>query len=221
MQVAHPRHRAGACTLNAVGLLPVSRAWRCEGRPPLLHHLMCVETFTLPYLVQESVLLAGIAFSLPTPSPGMRRPSTLPSPCDKRRVGGGTLGFWKLFCEFKAAVGERNPETQTPFRYAICVTESAAAAQRLAASIAARHGRVSGGWAAVAARGGESEALGVLEGERARRSGVDDPRGDAAQPDGRESLRRLVALDGARHRRRLALWVLVGNAARRNHHLVR
>ena len=45
MQVAHPRHRAGACTLNAVGLLlPVSRAWRCEGRPPLPHHFVCVET---------------------------------------------------------------------------------------------------------------------------------------------------------------------------------
>ena len=50
VQVAHPRHRAGACTLNAVGLLPVSRAWRCEGRPPLPHHFVCVETFTLPYL---------------------------------------------------------------------------------------------------------------------------------------------------------------------------
>jgi len=36
VQVAHPRHRAGACTLNAVGLLsPVRvRAWRCEGRAP-------------------------------------------------------------------------------------------------------------------------------------------------------------------------------------------
>ena len=26
------------------------RAWRCEGRPPLPHHFVCVETFTLPYL---------------------------------------------------------------------------------------------------------------------------------------------------------------------------
>ena len=26
------------------------RAWRCEGRPPLPHHLVCVERFTLPYL---------------------------------------------------------------------------------------------------------------------------------------------------------------------------
>ena len=50
----HTTHRSptrtGPCTLNAVGLLPVSRAWRCEGRPPLPHHLVCVETFTLPYL---------------------------------------------------------------------------------------------------------------------------------------------------------------------------
>ena len=54
VQVAHPRHRAGACTLNAVGLLPVSRAWRCEGRPPLPHHFVCVwrrlPDLTLPYL---------------------------------------------------------------------------------------------------------------------------------------------------------------------------
>ena len=27
LRVTHPRHRAGACTLNAVGLLLVSRAW--------------------------------------------------------------------------------------------------------------------------------------------------------------------------------------------------
>ena len=26
------------------------RAWRCEGRPPLPNHFVCVETFTLPYL---------------------------------------------------------------------------------------------------------------------------------------------------------------------------
>jgi len=57
VQVAHPRHRAGACTLNAVGLLPVSRAWRCEGRPPLPHHFVCVETFTLPYLTSLSLSL--------------------------------------------------------------------------------------------------------------------------------------------------------------------
>ena len=42
MQVAHPRHRAGACTLNAVGLLPVSRAWRCEGGSPPLAPPLCV-----------------------------------------------------------------------------------------------------------------------------------------------------------------------------------
>ena len=45
-----PGRAVRGCTLNAVGLLPVSRAWRCEGRPPLPHHFVCVETFTLPYL---------------------------------------------------------------------------------------------------------------------------------------------------------------------------
>ena len=67
MQVAHPRHRAGACTLNAVGLLPVSRAWRCEGRPPLPHHFVCVETFTLPYLDGvNAVLTKGVNAVLTT-----------------------------------------------------------------------------------------------------------------------------------------------------------
>ena len=42
--------------LNAVlGLLPVCRepcpgVERCEGRPPLPHHFVCVEMFTLPYV---------------------------------------------------------------------------------------------------------------------------------------------------------------------------
>ena len=46
-----PAHRAGACTLNAVGLLPVSRAWRCEGRPPPAPPLcVCGDVYlTLPY----------------------------------------------------------------------------------------------------------------------------------------------------------------------------
>ena len=34
MQVAHPRHRAGACTLNAVGLLPVSGRGDARVAPP-------------------------------------------------------------------------------------------------------------------------------------------------------------------------------------------
>ena len=32
------------------GSCPCVRAWRCEGRPPLPHHFVCVEKFTLPYL---------------------------------------------------------------------------------------------------------------------------------------------------------------------------
>ena len=42
---------AFTCTLNAVGLAPARvRVWRCEGRPPLPHHFVCVEKFTLPLL---------------------------------------------------------------------------------------------------------------------------------------------------------------------------
>ena len=38
------------------------RVWRCEGRPPLPHHFVCVEKFTLPYLpfpknAPESILI--------------------------------------------------------------------------------------------------------------------------------------------------------------------
>ena len=40
----------GPCTLNAVGLLAARvRGRRCEGCPPLPHHCVCVEKFTLPY----------------------------------------------------------------------------------------------------------------------------------------------------------------------------
>jgi len=56
-------HRASACTLNAVGLLPVSRAWRCEGRPPLPHHFVCVEKSTLPYLTPKGKRRSGEAHS--------------------------------------------------------------------------------------------------------------------------------------------------------------
>ena len=48
MQVAHPRHRAGACTLNAVGLLPVSGRGDARVAPPCPTTL-CVWR-RLPYL---------------------------------------------------------------------------------------------------------------------------------------------------------------------------
>ena len=39
-------------TLSYRGAPARIRAWRCEGRPPLPHHFVCVETFTyLPYLI--------------------------------------------------------------------------------------------------------------------------------------------------------------------------
>ena len=37
------------------------RAWRCEGRPPLPHHFVCVETFTLPYLTLLKALMGSNA----------------------------------------------------------------------------------------------------------------------------------------------------------------
>ena len=41
-------HRASACTLNAVGLLPVSGCGDARVAPPLPHHFVCVEEiFTL------------------------------------------------------------------------------------------------------------------------------------------------------------------------------
>ena len=56
VQVAHPQHRpplrAGACTLNAVGLPPVSGRGDARVAPPCPTTLIfvCVQTFTLPYL---------------------------------------------------------------------------------------------------------------------------------------------------------------------------
>ena len=52
-------HRASACTLNAVGLLPVSGRGDAQGRPPLPHHFVCVEKSTLPYLTHFVFEQAG------------------------------------------------------------------------------------------------------------------------------------------------------------------
>ena len=41
-------HRASACTLNAVGLLPVMSGVEMRGSLP--HHFVCVEKFTLPHV---------------------------------------------------------------------------------------------------------------------------------------------------------------------------
>ena len=54
MQVAHPRHRAGACTLNAVGLLPVSGRGDARVAPPCPTTL-CVWR-RLPYLTLQSAV---------------------------------------------------------------------------------------------------------------------------------------------------------------------
>ena len=57
-QAAHPRAPGQCLHFECRGAPARVRAWRCEGRPPLPHHFVCVEKFTLPYL------------TLAAPSPG-------------------------------------------------------------------------------------------------------------------------------------------------------
>ena len=55
-QAAHPR-APGQCLHFECRWAPARvRVWRCEGRPPLPHHFVCVEKFTLPYLTLLQVL---------------------------------------------------------------------------------------------------------------------------------------------------------------------
>ena len=51
-QAAHPRAPGQCLHFECRGAPARVRAWRCEGRPPLPHHFVCVETFTLPYLTK-------------------------------------------------------------------------------------------------------------------------------------------------------------------------
>ena len=46
-QAAHPRAPGQCLHFECRGAPARVRAWRCEGRPPLPHHFVCVETFTL------------------------------------------------------------------------------------------------------------------------------------------------------------------------------
>ena len=48
-QAAHPRAPGQCLHFECRGAPARVRAWRCEGRPPLPHHFVCVETFTLLY----------------------------------------------------------------------------------------------------------------------------------------------------------------------------
>ena len=50
-QAAHPRAPGQCLHFECRGAPARVRVWRCEGRPPLPHHFVCVETFTLPYLM--------------------------------------------------------------------------------------------------------------------------------------------------------------------------
>ena len=58
-QAAHPRAPGQCLHFECRGAPARVRAWRCEGRPPLPHHFVCVETFTLPYLTSASGGLRG------------------------------------------------------------------------------------------------------------------------------------------------------------------
>ena len=51
-QAAHPRAPGQCLHFECRGAPARVRAWRCEGRPPLPHHFVCVEKFTLPYLTR-------------------------------------------------------------------------------------------------------------------------------------------------------------------------
>ena len=51
--LTHVVHRASACHFECRGAPARVRVWRCEGRPPLPHHFVCVERFTLPYLTED------------------------------------------------------------------------------------------------------------------------------------------------------------------------
>ena len=60
-QAAHPRAPGQCLHFECRGAPARVRVWRCEGRPPLPHHFVCVEKFTLPYLT----LPQGQAFARP------------------------------------------------------------------------------------------------------------------------------------------------------------
>ena len=42
----------------------LQRVWRCEGRPPLPHHFVCVEKFTLPYLGTDRVTVQNLDLTI-------------------------------------------------------------------------------------------------------------------------------------------------------------
>ena len=54
-QAAHPRAPGQCLHFECRGAPARVRVWRCEGRPPLPHHFVCVEKFTLPYLTLRSL----------------------------------------------------------------------------------------------------------------------------------------------------------------------
>ena len=60
-QAAHPRAPGQCLHFECRGAPARVRVWRCEGRPPLPHHFVCVEKFTLPYLTLPAELAEPLA----------------------------------------------------------------------------------------------------------------------------------------------------------------
>ena len=80
-QAAHPRAPGQCLHFECRGAPARIRVWRCEGRPPLPHHFVCVEKFTLPYLTLVTNLRIYTDLRIDTPpspsrGPAVRRRST-------------------------------------------------------------------------------------------------------------------------------------------------
>ena len=59
-QAAHPRAPGQCLHFECRGAPARVRVWRCEGRPPLPHHFVCVEKSTLPYLTPVVEHVEGV-----------------------------------------------------------------------------------------------------------------------------------------------------------------
>lgn len=125
-QAAHPRAPGQCLHFECRGAPARVRVWRCEGRPPLPHHFVCVEKFTLPYLTTRHALRLAcsnrdrLASLRPRPSKRVydlvreyvskpkrgvcTRPAPWPQPRHEPRCGTPSASF-------HAAVFPRRPST--------------------------------------------------------------------------------------------------------------
>ena len=59
-QAAHPRAPGQCLHFECRGAPARVRVWRCEGRPPLPHHFVCVEKFTYLTLPPVATLASRV-----------------------------------------------------------------------------------------------------------------------------------------------------------------